>query len=108
MKIRTQTDHHPYFKRLNNDIHSDEHRIRFCVDKTKNNRLIILKPKFEDWIIQSAKLSKISLSDYTLSNDPNKLHREINFNIGRLQSLIHALKKAKNPAILRLKKLLNS
>jgi len=101
-----EANHHPYFKKLNGNAISDQYGIRFCRDSKNKNRLIIIRPKFEDWIIQTAIASKISMSDFGLSNDPNILHRDVIFKIGELQKLIHKLKRIKSPAIIHLQKLL--
>lgn len=101
-------NHGSYYKRMYNKAISDKYGMCFCVDEKTNNRLIILKPKFEEWIINAAKHSRISMGDYDLSDDPNKLHREILFKINKLQMLIHQLIKVKNQAIMSIMKFVNS
>jgi len=98
---------HSYYNKLYLKHQSDEHNIRFSIDKTKKNKLIFIKPKFEPWIIEVAQNSDVKMSDFNLSNDPNLLHREINFKKSDLQKLLHKLKKVKSPAILRLTELIN-
>jgi hypothetical protein len=99
---------HGYYNKLYLKPESDEHNIRYSFDRVKKNKLIFIKPRFEPWIIRVAQSSGVKMSDFNLSDDPDMLHREINFKKSDLQKLIHRLKKIKSPAILRLKKLINS
>ena len=39
-----------------------------------SQRLVIICPKLEDWLIQRAKSSRIRPEDYGLPSDPDKLH----------------------------------
>jgi hypothetical protein len=98
---------HGYYNKLYSKPVSDEHNIRYSVDKAKKNKLIFIKPRFEPWIIGVAQSSGVSMSDFNLSDNPDLLHREINFKKSDLQKLLHKLKKVKSPALLRLKELLN-
>jgi hypothetical protein len=99
--------HHSYFKSLVKKPESDKFGILYCSDKRANNKLIILKTNFESWLIYSAKLTKINMADFGLSEDPNVLHSQINFNIGKLQSALHAMRKKECKPILHLAKLLS-
>ena len=99
---------HNYYNKLYLKHESDEHNIRYSIDKTSKNRLIFIKPRFEPWIISVAHKSNVNMSDFNLNDDPDLLHREINFKKGDLQKLLHHLIKIKSPAIVRLKKLINS
>jgi hypothetical protein len=99
---------HPYYDKLYKKPKSEEHNIRYSIDVKKKNKLVFIKPSFEPWIIETAKKSNIKMSDFKLSDDPDKLHGEINFKKGDLQKLLHQLLKVKSPAIIRLKKIVNS
>lgn len=98
---------HPYYDKLYRKPSSDKYNIRFSEDNVKKNKIVFIKPRFEPWIIQVAQQSGLRMSDFDLSDDPDLLHREINFKKTSLQRLIHKLKRVQNPAILRLKELLN-
>ncbi len=98
---------HSYYNKLYRNYESDQYNIRFCIDRENKNKMIIIKPRFEPWIIKVAELSGINMADFNLSNNPDNLHREINFKRGDLQKLLHKLMAVKNPALLRLKKLLS-
>ena len=99
---------HDYYKKLYQKYESDEHNIRFSIDKAKKNKMIFIKPRFEPWIIEVAKNSGVKMEDFNLSENPDLLHREITFKKSDLQKLFHKLIKVKSPAIKRLQKLINS
>ena len=99
---------HPYYEKLYKKPEAEEHNIRYSIDSKKKNKLVFIKPSFEPWIIEVAKKSKVKMSDFNLSDDPDKLHAEINFKKTELQQLFHHLKKTKSPAIIRLIEIINS
>lgn len=45
----------------------------------ENKTLIIICPRLEDWLIQRAKLSGVKLEDYTLPDDPHRLHSIVRY-----------------------------
>ncbi|MFW9989181.1 MAG: hypothetical protein ACFFC3_11030 [Candidatus Odinarchaeota archaeon] len=67
-----------------------------------------MKGKLEDWLIQSCKLQNIILSEFTLPDDPDKLHDVINQRLKKYEELLDHLIEKKNPAILELKSALLS
>lgn len=66
-------------------------RLRILGDTQRNNRLIILRPRLEEWIIEASREANINLGSYGLPNDPNELHEVINLRIGRFQRLVEEL-----------------
>jgi len=48
------------------------------VDVNRNNKIILLCPRLEEWIIESTKKAKIHLRDFGLPDDANKLHKILN------------------------------
>jgi hypothetical protein len=98
---------HSYYNKLYRNPDSDQHNVRFCIDKVNKNKMIIIKPRFEPWIIQVAEAAGLNMEDFKLSNNPDNLHREINFKRTELQKLLHKLIAVKSPAMVRLKELLN-
>ncbi|HYR58822.1 MAG TPA: hypothetical protein VEO95_09345 [Chthoniobacteraceae bacterium] len=94
----------PYLQELKKD--SDEHGIRILVDPARGHRVIILQPRLEEWIIDTATAAKVGLEDFGLSNKGNELHREINFRLPAFVRLIQALAQAGSPRLTRLKEAL--
>jgi len=70
-----------------------------------HNRLIVLYPRLEEWVIESARRVNISLGDYNLPASGNELHKIINFKISRFEELLEDLKRTSS-RIKKLKKLL--
>ena len=93
-------NHHPYYKRMCRKVISDKYGLKYCYDPATGNKLIIVKPKMEDWIIGIAKKYKVNLEDYDLSNDPNELHKIINFKINKFQEVLHKLLRLKAKELL--------
>ena len=71
--------------------------LKILEDTSKRNRVILLRPKLEDWLITAARDGGVSLSDsrYNLPITPNRLHREINFDLRKLERLIADLKSTR-------------
>ena len=75
---------------LENDLFQDELRVLY--DESRNNRLIILCPKLEDWILKAAKEADLNMEKYSLPTTPEKLHREVNLDPRKLERLLTDLK----------------
>jgi len=69
----------------------DRNDIKVLDDKERNNRLIILCPRLEDWVIRTAKDAGIELEKFGLPDDPNRLHRIINSNLDKFEIFLEAL-----------------
>jgi|Deesub1362A_J573_1020465.scaffolds.fasta_scaffold01294_7 hypothetical protein len=79
----------------------------FKVLSDKNgNRLIILCPRLEAWILRCAAEANIDVKKYNLPNNDVKLHGIINANIEKFEKLIDDLLKCEK--IKSLKKLLEA
>ena len=70
------------------------------------NKIISLKVKLEDWIINACKQSKIDISKFNLPNKANDLHSTINSKISNFENLISELLSKNNPSVLKLKDVL--
>jgi len=92
----------PYLDQV--ELLSVEHDISVCEDRKRKNRVIILKPRFEEWLIKTAMGADLSLEAFGLSSKPNELHREINSRIRSLEKLIERLIELKDKRVLYLKK----
>jgi hypothetical protein len=95
----------PYMKTLAEETW--EHSIRVLRDPQRNNRLVVISPRLEEWLVQSAKSAGLKMTDFGFESDSGlHLHREINQRLDNLKRLIEALLAAKNPRILRLQSLI--
>mgnify|MGYP001039832934 CR=1 FL=1 len=68
---------------------------------SKNNTLIVLCPRLEEWILEAAREANVDPQKYNLPNDSVKLHQQINIQIDKFQRLVEKLKTKSN----RVKKL---
>lgn len=67
-------------------------KLKLCLD-SRGNELIMLSPRFEEWILAAARESGLKLSSYNLPEDPDRLHEVINLDPRKLQKLLSALKE---------------
>ena len=73
----------------------------------RNNKIIILSVKLEDWIIAACKTSNVNITKFGLPDRPNALHEIINHRLSGFEKLIDHLKKSENQCIDHLINLLN-
>lgn len=84
-----------------------EHGIRVLTDKERGNRVVVLSPRLEEWLVESTKSAGLKMTGFGFESDNGlQLHREINQRLRNEQRLIEALLEAKNPRIIRLQSLL--
>jgi len=87
---------------------SAEHDVKLRLDRASGNRLVVICPKLEDWIIKSAKAANVKMDRFSLSENPGDLHADSNFRLSNFQNLIDELLEKRSPRLLHLKKLLKS
>ena len=52
----------------------EKYDLRFLEDSARGNRIVLLCPRLEEWIAQTAKAEKIVLQKYGLPPDARSLH----------------------------------
>jgi nitrogen regulatory protein PII-like uncharacterized protein len=96
---------HPYMKKL--VAEPVEHEIRVLHDLERKNRLIVICPRLEEWLVQSAKNSGLKMTDFGFESDKGpRLHRKINHRLPNVERLVKALLSARSSRILRLQALI--
>jgi hypothetical protein len=78
-----------YFENLK--LSSEEHEICLYQDHVRNHRVIVLRPRLEEWLIKTTELCGIAMAEFGLSDRGNELHREINSRISNLEKLLEHL-----------------
>lgn len=73
-------------------LYSHEQGIKFWHDDKNQNRLIMLCPRLEEWILRAAQDAGINIQDYGLPNNANQLHHIINTRLDSLKNLIKGIK----------------
>ena len=86
----------------------DEQSVGLKVYEDDNgNRLIMLSPNLEEWIISSAREAGLKLESYSLPDKSDDFHRIINLDLKKFQNLILDLKD-KSPSMKVLSKILRN
>lgn len=81
-----------YLQKLEETGNSSNYGFRVLKDAAKNNGLIILCPRLEEWILKAAEDAGIDIKKYNLPNDEEKLHEEINTDLRKFERLVNDLK----------------
>lgn len=81
----------PYIKKLKIIEEEKELGIKVLFDEKRKNRIIILSPRLEEWIIKACEEAKIDLKKYNLPKNGNKLHKVINTNLNKFENLLGEL-----------------
>lgn len=95
---------HPYFSELT--LVSDSKGIKYYTDPGRNHKVVMLCPRFEEWLINAAKEIKVKLSDFNLSENPHFLHSEINGKLKNLKNLLVTISDNKSSRINELLRLI--
>jgi len=96
-----------YIDNLELEYDLEQFEIRVLKDQTNNNRLIILKPRLEEWIIATTRNCNIEMEPFGLDSNPHHLHSIINTSLDLFMELIVFLKDViRAQSVLLLKRLL--
>ena len=84
--------------------------LKLYVDNRRNNRVIVVCPRLEEWIIRAANAAGLEIGGphYNLPSRPSSLHNAINDDPRKLERLIADLLTAQSPRLLKLQELLTS
>ena len=63
-------------------------------DRRRNNRLVVLCPKLEDWLLRAIRDAGLRIEDYGLPSRVNRLHNVINADQRKLRNLLSDLTDA--------------
>jgi len=94
----------PYLLKLK--VVSETHKVRVLRDEKLGNRIVVICPQLEHWIIEAASLSEVKMADFGLSDRPSTLHREINSRLPKYKELLAELLKLQNDRLVYLRKCL--
>jgi len=86
-----------------------QHEVRALEDAGRGNRLVMVSPRLEEWLVKSAKEASLKMTDYGFEDDNGlHLHREVNHRLENLKRLIAELIQKKSPRLMRLQDLIRS
>lgn len=93
---------HPYYSDLS--LTHEANGVKVYIDSVRNNKVVVLSPRFEEWLIKAAKEKKVKLPDFGLSENPHFLHSSINSRLSSLKKLLAEIDKYKGSRLDELKK----
>jgi len=70
-------------------------------------RLIVIKPRLEEWILKQAAVLKIDLKQHSLPPSGNELHKIINTRIPKFEGLLKQMLDRNSEALAHLKSLID-
>jgi hypothetical protein len=77
--------------------------IKILTQENKRNVLVILMPRLEEWVIESAKEVRVDLNEYGLPKEPILFHEIVNTKLDNFKKLVEYLVKTKSSRIVALK-----
>ena len=82
--------------------------LRVYADTARNNRVILLRPRLEEWLLRAAGDAGLAVGGrrYNLPSSPTRLHREINLDLSKVERLLADLTETDSPRIRQLRALL--
>ena len=83
----------PHLQKFEEKQDLTRHNLKILHQTRKNNTLIIICPRLEDWILEAAQEAKINVRKYKLPNDATELHEQINIKIDELEELLTELRQ---------------
>jgi len=80
--------------------------LKVLQDQPNSNRLVVIRPKLEEWVLQAAHLSGLDMGKYSLPDNPRELHQAINANLAKFERVLRDLNEARSERIRELRRLL--
>lgn len=87
-----------YLKKLQYIKEKDD--LKLYKDNENNNKVILICPRLEEWILDIVRKEEINLKDHNFPDNPNEFHNIVNINITEFQLLINKIKKRKKQKII--------
>jgi hypothetical protein len=73
---------------------------------SRGNRLVLLRPRLEEWVVVAARDARVPPHQFNLPDDPRRLHAVINLELRQFENLVQAL--SSTPRLTALRQLLRS
>lgn len=87
-------------------LESDQHGLRVFRDAARQHRIVVVRPRLEEWLIATAQSANVKVADYGFSDRGNAMHRDINSKLPKLEELIRDLLKVRSGGLLHLQRLI--
>ena len=82
--------------------------LKLYLDRSRNNRVIVLCPALEEWLLRAATDLGLNMARYGLPNRATELHSVINSDERKIQRLLADLTDASSRRLLELQRLLTA
>lgn len=73
-------------------VRANEHHVKQLFDEKRNNHLVVICPRLEDWILKAAHEAGTNFGEYGLPSNSSQLHRIINTRVPVLINLVKAIR----------------
>lgn len=93
----------PYIKKSQLYSHISQHDIKILHDTSRNNFIIVITPRLENWVLRAASVASVDVRDYDLPNNWRELHRTINSKIDNYEALLSDMIQKHSPMLAALK-----
>ena len=97
-----------YMAQLSLSHESPNAGLKLYYDGTRNNRVVVLRPRLEEWLLRAAADLGLSMRDYGLPERANRLHSVINQDEPKILRLLSDMSDAASPRLLELGRLLTT
>ncbi len=81
----------PYLSGMRMAEELTEAALKVFQDPNRNNRIAVLCPRLEEWILRAAQIARVNAADYGLPPDPSRLHEVIVHRLDNLERLVNDL-----------------
>lgn len=85
-----------FLQRFNRIQYSATEKLEILSYMKKNNRLIVLYPRLEEWILEASRRASIDVRRYNLPRNPDQLHEIITLKLNRFRQLVRDLRQSSN------------
>ena len=96
----------PYLARIGRPNELTESDLTVFDDTPRNNRIVVLRSKLEEWVLRAATEAGLSMATYGLPGDAGALHGVINLDLRKFERLIADLLEARADRVNTLRRLL--
>ena len=86
-----------------NEVRSTEN-LKILAFRGSSAKLVILRPRLEEWILSACRLCGVDPRELGLSDDPNELHRIVNVRLEKFTKLVEGLRGKRCRAVEELEK----
>jgi hypothetical protein len=81
----------PKIRRFTQEKQIPEYSYRLLYDESRNNRLVVLYPRLEEWILNTCRVNDVDVTRFRLPDNPSRLHNMINYRIPQFRSILEEL-----------------